>query len=638
MCGIAGIFSSMSCSNISEETVSNILATMHNRGPDASSCIRTEKAVFLHSRLKIQDLDEHANQPWTSGNWILVFNGEIYNFKEIRDTLSENFTFKTECDTEVLMNLFLHHECDIGKTLKDLNGMFAFAFYNKENHTMVIARDRLGIKPLFYYHDTDTFAFASNINSLMRSCVFEPMVSTRSLSSYLSFRAPLYTDTMYENITQLAPGHYMEINTSASIASLTEYWDVPVSEPHPEEICDVRLLVQECVHRRMVSDVPLCTYLSGGVDSSAITAFTQMASANRIHSYTIGFPELNEFPYARIVSERYKTQHSEQTVDYSTYFETMVDLIYEKGEPLGVPNEVPLYLMSRKLKNDGFTVVLSGEGADEIFQGYGRIFQLGHDYSRLKKFEDGDVRYAAFKEHYKNAATETFHDFFVNRYSYVSLDKKRDLFVDECSDVHINSRFESVFSKVSHLDARAQISYAMLKLHLPTLLRRFDNSTMATSVEGRVPFVDHRLVEKIFPISSDQKIPWKTAASRTDADELLSSAISEVHDVPKAILKNALREDLPDEILFRRKVGFPVPLKDWFSGKFNAQIRTIVSRLAGRNIFKREKLMEIVDNFGANSSNSDTYLIWGFINIEIWYSLFIEKLSKEDILSDLYCE
>lgn len=633
MCGIAGIVSSTKCSNISEKIIKNMLTSMRNRGPDCSSHIRTEKGIFLHSRLKIQDLHEHANQPWTCGKWILIFNGEIYNFREIRKSL-KTFTFHTDCDTEVLMNLFLHHECDITKTLKDINGMFAFAFYNKETHNMIIARDRLGIKPLFYHYNDYTFVFGSNINCLLQSQIFQPLLLNRSLSFYLSFRAPLYTDTMFSNIMQLAPGHFMEINLSDSVPiNISEYWDIPVSTPTVEQKIDVRTLVQDCVQRRMVADVPLCTYLSGGVDSSAITAFTQMASTNKINSYTIGFPELNEFQYARIVSELYKTQHSEQTVDYSTYFQTMVDLIYEKGEPLGVPNEVPLFLMSKKLKQDGFTVVLSGEGADEIFQGYGRIFQLGHDYERLLRFEKGDTSYANFKEFYKNADTSTFCKFFINRYSYVSLEEKINLLKGETSNMHINSLFNHFFSKVEHLDLGNQISYAMLKLHLPTLLRRFDNSTMATSVEGRVPFVDHTLIEKVFKIPSNKKIPWKT--TEDDADKLLSNKFSEIHDIPKAILKDALRDDLPSEILYRRKMGFPVPLRDWFAGHFNEQIKFILYRLAGRNIFKCEKVIQIADQFNSNSSNSDTYLIWGLLNIEIWYSLFIDNKTPIDIKSDI---
>ena len=517
MCGIAGICcSSTDCSNISEYDIAMMLEAMKNRGPDASNYIRSKHAILLHSRLKIQDPHEHANQPWTSGPWTLVYNGEIYNFHQIKESLKGEFTFTTNCDTEVLMNLFLHHNCNVSKTLMDINGMFAFAFYNNETRDIVIARDRLGIKPLFYHVDNNTFVFSSNINCLIRSNTFKPELSTRSLSSYLSFRAPLYTDTMFKNINQLAPGHYMEIKMGESVSVNTvEYWDMLAPRETVKDKIDVRAILKECVERRMISDVPLCTYLSGGVDSSAITAFTQLASEEPIHSYTIGFPEMNEFSYSRIVSERYNTQHSEQTVEYSTYFQQMVDLIHEKGEPLGVPNEVPLFLMSKKLKEDGFTVVLSGEGADEIFQGYGRIFQLGHDYERLLKFKEGDKSYIAFKEYYGDVDTSSFYKFFIHRYSYVSLEEKLDLLKEYTSDTHIDSIFEHFFSKVQHLDTGNQISYAMLKLHLPILLRRFDNSTMATSVEGRVPFVDHTLIEKVFAMASSKKLLLKTSESES---------------------------------------------------------------------------------------------------------------------------
>ena len=658
MCGIAGIVTGSAQSGtlpLSNDVVKRMAAKMVNRGPDAYGVHTSDTSFLLHTRLKIQDLSDTANQPWISADksTITTFNGEIYNFKELRDSLTKKgFAIKTRCDTEVLVQ---HMQCHgySEEGLKALNGMFAFATYEPSTKRLILVRDRLGIKPMFYCYseETQSFAFASNIGCLLATGIPSRAPSDIGLSMYLSFRSPIGAETMFKDIKMLLPGHMLIYDGSSSL-QIKQYWDIPVEKvpksldvKEEKEAVDlwavVRRDLEHSIRLRMIADVPFCSYLSGGVDSSAVTAIMQqqlekMGDERRVNSYTIGFPELNEFEYAAMVAERYKTVHSVQNLSCEDYFEAMTALIVEKGEPLGVPNEVPLYIMSSKLKSDGFTVVLSGEGADELFQGYGRIFKLGHDYERVKRYEAGDKKYENFAKAYEGFDTTSFGSFFFNRYTYVSLEKKYEIMNDDFiqridADREVKDLFLSTFDRVSERHYQDQISYAMLKMHLPVLLRRCDNCTMATSVEGRVPFVDHTLVESVFNIAPEKKMKWASAEWEEKSDTILASEFSEVADIPKAILKEAVKEDLPSEVISRKKMGFPVPLKQWFANEAKSVLRGLAPRMATRGIFKESAILSAIDSFSMESSGHDTYLLWGMLNMELWHRLFIDLESKEQL-------
>jgi asparagine synthase (glutamine-hydrolysing) len=389
--------------------------------------------------------------------------------------------------------------------------------------------------------------FASNIRALLATNLVSPSVSKESISMYLSFRASIMSHTMFTDIKALLPGHYLRVCRNGDF-STHKYWDLPLTSATPTVAMNedyVRSLLEHSVYDRMNADVPVCSYLSGGVDSSGVTALMHKIrnvslEQVSINTYTIGLAELNEFEYANIVASKYNTKHRSLLINCGDYFRNMVNILLEKGEPLGVPNEVPLYLMSKALKDDGFTVVLSGEGADEVFHGYGRIFQLGHDYERVIKYTEGSKDYKHFFDAYKGSDISSFKSFFLSKYSYLSLQKKNEILLpsfvkDIENDSTTHSIFNDVFDSCKHLAYQDQVSYAMIKLHLPILLRRCDNSTMLASVEGRVPFVDHKLVESAFNIPSEEKIRWVSEDARQKSDKLLADDFSETHDIPKAI-------------------------------------------------------------------------------------------------------
>jgi len=644
MCGISGIVSVKKSLNINEEVIKEMLSKIKHRGPDADGIYKDKKTIFINARLKIIDLSDSANQPFEYKKFIIVYNGEIYNFKELRSMLlKKGHQFNTNSDTEVILHLYEEYGI---KFLEYLNGMFAFAILNKETEEILFARDRLGIKPFFYsFLDNSTLVFGSNIPTILSSKLIKPSINVQGISSYLSFRYEIGEQTVYREIKKLLPGHYMMLKDRE--LKIKQYWELPMKKLSAKEISykkaknKILRKLENSIRYRMISDVPLGAYLSGGVDSSAVVSIMSKYSTEKIKTYTIGFSEENEFDFARIVANKYNTLHKEITIDTETFFRTLIELIREKGAPLGVPNEIPLYIMSKELRKD-ITVVLSGEGADELFYGYGKIFKLYYDYKRLKKKGFfSNIFYKKIKEKYKDWDTKTFSIFFVQRYSYVSFHKKSLIFKEKIWENDLQKDrfcfefFENMFKDVSTMHPQDQVGYVFLKVHLPNLLMRVDNSTMATSVEGRVPFLDHDLVEYAFQLPRKYKIKWKSVTSRIRAVFKTSNEISEIFDVPKRILKDIMSDYLPKTILFRSKKGFPVPLSIWFKGEAkNIALNILSSKVFKEmDLFNIKQVKNLIENF--DGSYNDAYLIWLLINLFVWYGLFIRNITTEEIIKEL---
>ena len=490
MCGI--LFSNFQNEPNSTNEFVNALATMNHRGPDATGTWTDEKSVFLgHTRLSIQDLDVRSNQPFLSSDkkHLIIFNGEIYNFNELRKEF--NIDTRTTSDTEVLLELYLL----LGeKLLEHLNGMFAFVIYNKETKDIFAARDRLGIKPLYVFEDLEKIAFSSEIHALKR-IVPKAEFDIFGIRQYLKLRTFFNGNTLYKNIQMFPAGHYFKNGKT------TRYWNIEDSSARTEwNDEEIKYLVKDAVRLRRIADVPLGCYLSGGVDSTVISGI-----AGETHTWTIGFPSQNEFEWGQLAAAAFATTHHEIETDAAEFIDTAKDMIRKRDEPLSVPNEVLIKLMTLNVSKEN-TVVLSGEGADELFWGYDRIFRWANQGNwNLNEFD--------------------------SLYSYGS---HHD---DEVLDSAL-SPFAHIKSPLDKVASFMQIS------HLHGLLRRLDNSTMACSVEARVPFVDHRLVEYMYNAPFDFRM----------ADSIV-----------KAPLKRVFKELVPEEILNREKVGFPVPLKEIFS-------------------------------------------------------------------------
>jgi asparagine synthase (glutamine-hydrolysing) len=463
------------------------LDLLRHRGPDAPGGYHARDHFKLgHHRLKIIDLDDRSNQPFRSadGRYVMVYNGEIYNYQELAK--AHGILTRTSSDTEVLLELFVRFG---PRMLPMLNGMFALIILDTQNNELFAARDRLGIKPLYFSRNGSKAILSSEISPLLE-LTEKSQIDTMGLRQYLKLRTFFNGRTLYKGIEMFPAGHYL-LN-----GKFERYWELPVEPQKQPEDDELREVIVSAVNYRCLSDVPVGSYLSGGLDSTIVAYL-----AGKPHTWTVGFANHNEFPWARLASERHKTIHTEVLIDPDEFVDIARQLIRRRREPLSVPNEVLLYKMTREVKKKN-TVILSGEGADELFFGYDRIF-------RWAEANDWDL--AEFSQ----------------RYAYGSHD-----------DLQIVA---DAVSPYFHYGRPIDIVAAFFQTaHLHGLLRRLDFTTMQSGVEARVPFVDHRLIEVMAGVPFEYRIENQS---------------------PKAPLKRIFRKDLPPEIILRKKIGFPVPLE-----------------------------------------------------------------------------
>jgi asparagine synthase (glutamine-hydrolysing) len=487
MCGIlAGFNTSINKSKLIES-----LQIMIHRGPDSQNYKYFENKHFLgHNRLSILDLNPRSNQPFSSSGFHLIFNGEVYNYKEL--IKEHNLIVSTRSDTEVVLEMYKKygHEC-----LKFFNGMFVIIIYNENNHDIFVARDRLGIKPLYNYQKRDEWLFSSEIAPIQS--LIDSGIDEFGIRQYRKLRMTIKEHTVYSNIKQFPPAHYF-LN-----GKLYKYWDLDFTSKPPPDDEKVEDLIKNAVSIRKRSDVPLGSYLSGGLDSTILSYLLKPED-----TWTVGFNELNEFAWAEMANSNLKSTLHQTIVGNSQFLSTARWMVKKRKEPLSVPNEVMIYLMTKEVKKKN-TVILSGEGADELFWGYDRIFKWANESKNISLKE--------FDYYYCYGTNQ---DFEVIDYALENLPGKK------------------VIDKIGY--------YFQIN-HLQGLLRRLDNSTMLCSVEARVPFVDHRLVELMAGVSFD----WKMGNSF------------------KEPLKRIFSSQIPREIINRKKIGFPVPLESIFKEYYN---------------------------------------------------------------------
>ena len=643
MCGILGTVSLTGPLSVDHHAFKKALDLQLHRGPDNGSIMIGSEFAFGHRRLSIIDLSSAANQPMVSedGSFILVFNGEIYNFKEIRSRLeSKGHKFRTNSDTEVLLNSFI----DAGvRCVDDFIGMFAFAIYNKHSKETFIFRDRLGIKPLYFAIEKNCLSFSSEIKSLLSYRKLNRNLNVEAVTSYLSYRYPILDDSFFTGVESLSPGYYLRVSSGS--VSKHKYWDpsnlfgeqqLDMGEEFYKE--KIQELLQSSIEYRLIADVPSGAYLSGGIDSSIITALMANCSQSPVKTFTIGFDEkeYNEFAFARLVASEFETEHTEIHLSGEEYVETMGRLIELKDSPLSVPNEVPLYLLSKELKKQ-ITVVLSGEGADEIFGGYGRIFRGPYDYARYIKGEIGQSspdEWNIFKNNYENRygaeplASDVEHFLETYRYTKVS-EKKMFLSKDLDLDLHeerLTQKFRNIFSAVPGESYFNRMSWAFIKVHVVGLLNRIDMTTMANSVEARVPFLDHRLVEFALTIPEKYKVKWKSEAAKHKARTLTAETISEALDIPKYILKRSYEHIIRKEVLYRPKMGFPVPLDKWFGGNLRdfASDMLLSESARHRGIYNIDEIKKVLFSDQIKNQHDLALKIWMLINLEMFCQKFFD--------------
>lgn len=600
MCGISGIYLNNSLRN-KEKRIKKMNDSLNHRGPDSQGTFLDKNIALGFRRLAIIDLDKRSNQPMHSidNKWHIVFNGEIYNFEEIKSNLKHNF--KTKSDTEVIIASV--YEKGIEWFLNRANGMFALALYNSETKDLFLARDRLGIKPLYYTENNSGLIFCSEIKGILSSGLVDAVFNEDAVDEYLGNRYIRAPYTFFKNIFQVKPGTLIHINNDMVLKE-KKFWELPSDFNSSTNYSEKKILEEfeekliQSIKYRLISDVPLGTYLSGGVDSSLITAIAASIKNNRINTYTIGFKEMNEFSYAKQVAKKYNTIHHEILMKKKDYVNGWEKLIQYKDSPLGVPNEIPLAAMSTKLK-EKITVVLSGEGADELMGGYGRIFRSPLDYANQNIYK-------------------SFYDFFISQYEYVPR-SFRDKLISSPSNYRM--KFDTELKEdFLEFSGEQSIFHFFHRYHVQGLLQRVDITTMQTSVEARVPFLDHELIEYVYTkIPIDLKLKWNDEQSQKRACAMQAKEYSEILDTPKYLIRKLSYKYLPKNIVERKKVGFPVPLTEWFG-----DLELLAYELLNDCSWLNKNAVDILIKKSKEEIRAGQ-ILWMFINVEIFKNLYFKK-------------
>lgn len=568
MCGILGVFGRRPDSLARVEAH---LESLRHRGPDSQQVVADDDFVFGHTLLSIIGASP-IRQPITSsdGRITLTYNGEIYNYLELLDA---DPVLRRRCpvrsDTRVLVEGLALHGFDF---LAALNGIFAFAGFDRQRKSGFLVRDRLGVKPVYYTQVGGQLYFASELRPLLSLSGASGEPDAEGWYSYARFRYPLGERTYFRGVRIVAPGTLLTIQDGA--VSATAWWRISEPEPfaggYDEGREQTRALLKDSVRLQMRSDHSFCTYLSGGLDSSHLTALASQQK-ERLDTYSIGVPvaDLDESAHARRVAQSLGTVHHPVQLESAAYRDRHAGLVRDHGIPVGVPNQVALDVLSRELSRE-HRCVLSGEGADEVFGGYGRIFLLPVDWERMQSAAPED---AALRDEVRRRVAERdgradyddYPAFFLRRYGYLTHEESVAVLAPYFPATALDAARDAVEGEIRstfaswRCDLQARQLLLFQKIHLPGLLLRVDAATMAHGVEARVPFLDHRLLEFLNGLPIAFKMRRKPGFDAALRQGLLSSELSEVEDVPKALLKEIAREVLDDKTIWRRKVGFPIP-------------------------------------------------------------------------------
>jgi asparagine synthase (glutamine-hydrolysing) len=632
MCGIAGVLKFEEGAQIDPAVLRRMCAAMVHRGPDDEGFFAQGCVGLGMRRLSIIDL-QTGHQPISNedGSVWIVFNGEIYNHALLREQLvARGHSFRTNSDTEAIVHLYEEHGHDC---VQYLQGMFAFAIWDNKQRRMFVARDRLGIKPLYYRLSVESFLFGSEIKALLAHPDIHPRLDRAILPEYLAFGYLSGPETFYGGIRKLEPGHWLEINEQGELR-IKQYWDLSVTAE--EDVYDdsyyastYRDLLEKAVSSHLMSDVPVGVFLSGGLDSSAVAALMTHIRRAPVETFSVGYSEqsYSELPYARIVARHLNSIHHEVLVNQQEFFDALPNLIWHEDEPIAWPSSVALYFVAR-LARERVKVVITGEGSDETLAGYSRYAftlknaTLDRIYRRsVPGFLRQQVRNSIEDSRWVGASLrrKLGHSFlakdgrswasfyFDNFFSAFSEREQAGLLNDEvarefeegASYRHVLGYWES-----SSGEMLQRLLYTDIKTYLVELLMKQDNMSMAASIESRVPFLDHKLVE--FAVRIPQRAQIAGLAG-------------------KKILKTAMKDLLPHSILYRRKLGFPTPWSGWLHGRQLEIIEGILldPRSLERNLFKPASVERLFGEHRAGHRDHGDR-IWRLLNLELWHRVSLE--------------
>jgi asparagine synthase (glutamine-hydrolysing) len=633
MCGICGVWH-FDGQSPSSETLSAMTDRLQHRGPDGQGIYINGAIGLGHRRLAVIDLSDSGQQPMPNEDhsvWI-TYNGEIYNYTEIREVLCERgHVFLSESDTEVILHAYEEWGVDC---LTRFNGMFAFAIWDIRKQQLWLVRDRLGIKPLFYLHRNDRLIFASEIKGILSDPTVTREVDLQGLYHFLTYNYSPVPYTLFSGIRQLPPAHYLLVNSNGE-PRMERYWDLSYdhkrSDNEVELIREFAFRLSESVKMQMVSDVPLGAFLSGGVDSSAIVYWMSQHIRKPLKTFSIGFNEksYNELDYARLVAERCNTDHYEYVVSPDAT-EILPIIVRHAEEPTADSSMLPLYYLSQMTRKR-VTVALSGDGADETLAGYetysayylARIYRAIPGlirHSILTPFIKGlPVSFSKMSWDFKlklfvRGADKNFEERHASWRTIFDEDAKREILTDQVYGLLKNVNSLDLYTAAfGHTDAAHPVDrmlYADTRFYLPSdMLVKVDRMSMAHSLEVRVPFLDHTLVEFAASLPTELKLKYLFKG--------------------KYILKKMLDQNLPGYPVWRKKQGFNIPKGVWFTGTLKNFVfdNLSPSQIQCMGIFKPAAVTKLV-NEHLTLEKDNSHQIWGLLYLSLWWQQFISESIK----------
>lgn len=620
MCGICGVYYFSPGCEAKETDIRKMTAEMVHRGPEAEGLFCDKHVGLGHRRLKIIDLEGGVQPMFNSDQSIVVsFNGEIYNFKQIRQQLEKKgYNFRTHSDTEVIVHAYQEYGIDC---VEQFRGMFGIAIYDRRSNEVFLIRDRLGIKPVYYLKDGEKILFASEVKPILTQMDGRPDVHLPSVDFYISVGYVPGEQTMFSQVKKLLPGHYMRIASDG--IEIRQYWDIDLKaegyqgsfESAMEEF---NTLAEESVSLRMLSDVPLGAFLSGGLDSSAIVSYMSARSEQPVKTFSVGYkddPESSELVYAKQIADFFSTDHTEYILEPLNFFNSLDILLRYTEEPIVESAAVALYQLSVEAKQQ-VTVILSGEGGDEILAGY-PLHQIMPSVNKIHHYVKWLPMRRALLDPLMGTEKRMKYWDWVNmpmsrRYQSISNDVtysiKQPMYASSSLlDSHQQTAdyFENLFNKFPERSDLSRMTYSDIKSWLPDdLLVKADKMTMAASLELRVPFLDHKLVEFTSQLPDSFKIRDKQG---------------------KYLLKKSMEGRLPDNIIYRKKKGFPVPVANWFRTHLYEQVREILldSKTLSRGYFSADYIEDILLKHKKGVEDLSRR-IFTLLTLELWHRMYID--------------
>lgn len=590
MCGIIG-------TNFLNERFDKSLELLHHRGPDFQNSIKIGNKQFGHTRLAIIDLDEEANQPMIFDDILLVFNGEIYNYKELIHV--EHLECKTKSDSEVLIRLYQKYEFDF---LNKLNGMFSFCIYDMKKDLYFCARDRYGKKPFFYYFKDNKFIFSSSVKSILNLLDYKPNLNKVALSKYMQYFVSFGEDSFYQDIFKLEASTYLiyEPNKSRELQN-KKYYKINTYKAIKEEkqaLNDIEELLFKSVEYRLNSDVEVASLLSGGIDSSLISALYTKISGKKINTFSIGYDEYKnycELDFAQITAKHINSNHHPVEInqkEYIKHFEQTLDML---EEPHGDSAAIPLNILTKQINKAGIKTVLSGEGSDEIFLGY-------DNYAKFLKYYEFEKSLSNEQNLFLNDIIGALQNNTKESEYLRRIVKKQNLY-NSFGEIYTDIQRKRLFKKVptyksetAKQDPVDWMSYIDLKIWLgESLLSKVDRISMGNSLEVRTPFLDFNLVNYMFSVESHIK----------------------VGDTNKYLLKKIASKYIPQTIINRTKKGFNSPFNEWLNKEYKDKILDVIVEVNNEtNLFNHEYILHIYDLSKSNKFKQHLYSLFVF---SLWY-------------------